>query len=236
MIIHGNGVSKGKATGILVSADVFSLYVPKAFHNDTENELTKFQKARADALNQLQSVYERALHKVGETDAKIFVMQQMMVHDREFTEKVRTLIKEEGVCAQYAVSAVAEKDVARIVAVEDEYMQARSDDVIDLATRLIRNLSNIRGFCPPKGKRIILYKKTLAPSEIIDFDTKSILAVITSQCSENSHSSILARAMKLPYITGISDDICRYEGKWLCVDADKSIITIEERKPAMSKA
>lgn len=228
-IVHGTSVSKGKASGNLLFIDNENYSIPKASTNNVEQELVKFQKARADAMNQLQSVYERALHKVGESDAKIFVIQQMMIHDNGFTNSVKEMIKDENVSAQYAVSSVAASHVKMLESTNDEYMQARKADVWDLSQRVIRILTRRSGFKSPSGKNIIIYKYSFTPSEMIELDRSSIAATITYKGSLHSHSAILARAMKLPGMTDISEDISKYDGKKITVDADSGKISIETK-------
>lgn len=224
-VIHGKSISPGKGSGFLLYIDSLPYAVPKEYHNNLEIELERFQKARADALNQLQSVYERALHKVDEAEAKIFSIQQMMIHDIEFTEKVRDRIKE-GFTAEYSVSLVAAENIEQLEATGDEYMMARTDDVRDLSARVIRNLTNQTALTISGSRHLVVYKETICPSEIIGFNKKYISAVITSKGSKTSHSSILARALGIPYITGIPKDIEAFDGKRTTVDADNNTITI----------
>lgn len=224
-ILHGKSISPGKGTGFLHSLDSFGYSADELYHNNLERELERFQKARADALNQLQSLYERAIHKVDEAEAKIFVIQQMMVHDMEFTGKVRDKIKE-GFLAEYAVSVVAAENIEQLEATGDDYMMARTDDVRDLSSRVIRNLTGQSRFEAPTGSHFVIYKETIVPSEIIEFDPKCVLAIITESGSQNSHSSILARALGIPYITSVKEDISKFEGRRTTVDADNDTITI----------
>lgn len=224
-ILHGKVISPGKGSGFLHVMDTFRYTATVLHHNNLEKELERFQKARADALNQLQSVYERALHKVDEAEAKIFVIQQMMIHDIEFTEKVREKIKE-GFAAEHAVSLVAAENIEQLEATEDDYMMARTDDVRDLSARVIRNLTSQTPIPAPSGYNLVIYKRTINPSEIIEFNPKQISALITYKGSANAHSSILARALGIPYITSVSEDIAEYDGKRITVDADNNTITI----------
>lgn len=226
-IINGKSVCKGKASGNLLFVDDEKYNIHKTFCNDVELELKRFQKARADAMNQLQSVYERSINKVGEENAKIFVIQQMMIHENGFTGSVREKIVNESVTAQYAVSAIAKKHVDMLESTGDEYMQARTADVLDLSRRVIRILTKKTGFRPPRGKNLVLYKYTFTPSEFIELDPDIVSATITYRGSMHSHSAILARAMKLPALTDISEDIIGYNGRKINVDADSGRLSIE---------
>lgn len=225
-IVHGTSISKGIVSGNLIFASNDNFNISKTTNSDVELELRKFQKARADAMNQLQSIYERALHKVGESNAKIFVIQQMMIHENSFTDSVRNMIKKEHVSAQYAVSSVADRHIKLLDSTGDEYMQARTADIRDLSQRVIRNLTRRSAFTVPKGNNIVLYKHFLSPSEIIEFDPRIVIASITYKGSKYSHSAILARAMSMPSMTDISEDISCYSGRRITVNADCGQISI----------
>lgn len=229
-IIRGIGVSNGKGSGKLRCIENNADNVKKTLASNIDDELEKYQKARADAMNQLQSLYEKALVKVGENDAKIFVIQQMMIHENGFTSTIRNMIKDEGVTAQYAVFTVANTHMEMLEGTNDEYMQARTADVYDVSQRVIRNLNKRKGFTPPRGKNIVLYKYLITPSEMIELDCQNIAAALTFKDSKYSHASILARTMKLPRVTDIPEDIYKYDGKKVTVDADSGEISIHITK------
>ncbi len=225
-IIHGKSVSSGIGTGNLVFIKNGTYDVPKVHIDNVEQELKKFQNARADALNQLQSIYEKAFHKVGENDAKIFVIQQMMIHDQEFTESIRDIIRTQKVSAEYAVSLAASADIKMLESTEDDYMRARTADVRDVSQRVIRILTKCPAVRFPDEPNIVIYKYTLTPSEIIEINLKNVSAAITYSDSIHSHSAILARTMGLTGMTDISEDICKYVGRRTTVDAENGEVSI----------
>ena len=226
-IVEGKSVSHGKGSGRLVFIDGNHYNIPKTKVHNIDQELERFQKARADAMNQLQSIYERALNKVSEANAKIFVIQQMMIHDQSFTQAIRNLIVNHAVSAQYAVSIVASKHISLLRSTNDEYMQARTADIIDLSGRVIRILLNLPDVNFFKRKNIVLYKYILTPSEIIELDSDIISAAVSYHGNRHSHSAILARAMNIPGITDINEDIRNFSGNLAVVDADAGKIIIE---------
>ena len=159
---------------------------------------------------------KRALNKVSEANAKIFVIQQMMIHDQSFTQAIRNLIVNHAVSAQYAVSIVASKHISLLRSTNDEYMQARTADIIDLSGRVIRILLNLPDVNFFKRKNIVLYKYILTPSEIIELDSDIISAAVSYHGNRHSHSAILARAMNIPGITDINEDIRQFFRKTCC--------------------
>lgn len=228
-IIKGQGVSDGQASGRLHIIENNICIVPEKHCKNIELELFKFQKARADAMNQLQSAYEKALHKVGESSAKIFAIQQMMINENGFSDAVRKMIANDSVVAEYAVYLTAHKYMIMLEDTNDEYLMARTADVHDVSQRIIKNMDRKKRnvFNAPKEDNIIIYKNYLTPSEIIELDTKHVLAALTFKDSKYSHSAILARTMKLPRITNVSEDICRYKGRHISIDANTGEVSIK---------
>ena len=106
-------------------------------------------------------------------------------------------------------------------------MQARTADIIDLSGRVIRILLNLPDVNFFKRKNIVLYKYILTPREIIELDSDIISAAVSYHGNRHSHSAILARAMNIPGITDINEDIRNFSGKLAVVDADAGKIIIE---------
>lgn len=106
-------------------------------------------------------------------------------------------------------------------------MRARATDIRDVSQRIIRILTNMPHFSKPWGKNLILYKYAITPSEIIELMPESISAIVTYTDSYYSHSAILSRTMKIPYMTDVSEDICKYDGCNAHVDTKLGQIEID---------
>ncbi len=227
IIVSGKSVSEGNAEGKIVCLDDNTCIIKKMPVFDVQRECLRFHRAVADSMNQLQATYERALHKVGESDAKIFVIQQMMIHEQSFVNDVKGMISSEMVTAQYAVFSVASSNIKMLESTDDEYMRARATDIRDVSQRIIRILTNKSHFKKPWGKNLIIYKYAITPSEIIELTPEHVSAIITYTDSYYSHSSILSRTMKIPYITNISEEIGKYHGHNAAIDTNLAQIIID---------
>ncbi len=170
--------------------------------SDTAQELERIAAAKAAAAEQLTALYEKTLAAVGEDEAQIFQMHQLMLEDDDFCERIADLICTEQVNAEYAVSAAGEEFADLFASMDDAYMQARAADVRDISNRLIACLSGAETETVTDGEKRIIIADDLAPSETVTLDKSCVLGFVTAFGSPNSHTAILARNMNLPAVIG----------------------------------
>ena len=68
-----------------------------------EEEYARFDAARPKAQEQLGALYEKALEEVGEDNASIFEIHQMMLDDEDYLDAVKGILDTQGATAEYAV-------------------------------------------------------------------------------------------------------------------------------------
>ena len=170
-----------------------------------EEELERFEQARARAQAQLRSLYESAVGEVGEDNAAIFEIHQMMLEDEDFLDAVRSVIRTQGGTAEHAVQVTGENFAAAFAAMEDTYMQARAADVRDVAHRLQAVLAGAEEK-PDWDEPFILMADDLSPSETVQLDKRKLRGFVTRGGSTNSHTAILARTMGIPALIGVDFD------------------------------
>ena len=199
----GKSVYKGIAIGpvhVLKKKD----HLVKRIHVDhVEKELERLEKAKEQALSQLGELYEKAMQEVGEVNAAIFEVHQMMLEDDDYQDAIQNLIRNEEVNAEYAVAVTGDNFAEMFANMDDEYMQARSADVRDISNRLVRNLAGEEQMDWSKLEPSIIVADDLTPSETVQMDKNKILAFVTVHGSTNSHTAILARMMSIPALIGV---------------------------------
>ena len=186
---------------------------------DPEAEVHRFQSAREEAAAQLGQLYEKALETVGEEDAAIFEIHQMMLEDDEYIEGVESHIREEMLNAEAAVDRTAQELAAMFRGMDDEYMQGRAADVLDISRRVEQILSGGPAIDFSQYDQVILAADDLAPSETMQLDTKKILGFVLSGGSASSHTAILARNLGIATVVNTGTQIhTDLEGKMAVVD------------------
>ena len=189
-------------------------------------EWTRFESACKKAKDQLGSLYDKALAEVGEDNAAIFEIHQMMLEDDDYLDAVKGIIETQGATAEYAVTTTGENFSAAFAAMEDAYMQARATDVKDISHRVVNILLDVEDADMMDDKPAILVADDLTPSETVQLDKSKLLGFITRYGSSNSHTAILARTMNIPALIGVDfqDD---WDGKLAVIDGYNSCVYID---------
>ena len=190
-----------------------------------EEELNRFEAARRGAIDQLEDLYGRALDQTGMEAAAIFRIHQMLLEDPDYQEAVHTSIRRgEGACR--AVQRAGARFTALFSAMEDEYMQARADDMRDITRRVADLLIGVREEDLLGGEPSILAAEELSPSQLIGLDRDKLLGLVTRDVGASSHTAILARAMGVPAVMGveIQED---WQGRTAMLDGDRGWLYLD---------
>ncbi len=206
--LKGKGVYGGIAIGRISFLRKSGLSVRRHTVADTEAELVRFTGAKTQAIKELHSLYEKALHDIGESGARIFEIHGMMLEDDDYNDAVIHTIRTQQVNAEYAVSTASENFSMVFSSMDDPYMKERAADIRDISARLIRALAG-RGDGTKEEKKgpHIVCADDLAPSETMQLDRQTVSAFITAQGSVNSHTAILARTMGIPAVVNVGDEL-----------------------------
>ena len=196
---------------------------------DAKAEIARFEAARDQAAEELKGLYDKAVKEVGEANAAIFEVHQMMLEDEDYLDSVRNIIEAQSVNAEFAVATTGDNFARMFADMDDDYMKERAADVKDISERVIRVLSQKEEKVNTSGaekEKYIIAADDLAPSETIQLDRETVLAFVTRHGSTNSHTAILARTMNIPALvsTAVPKDV---NGKMAIVDGFKGIVIID---------
>lgn len=250
VVLEGEGVSQDICMGTL------SFYkkkknIIKRYHVENENaEIERFESVKQQAVMQLKTLYEKMLTEVGEADAAIFEIHQMMLQDPDYCESVKNIIQVQHVNAEYAVGTTADNFAAMFEGMEDEYMRGRAADVRDVSERLVELLQ--RSAQPSQtaedmenvlldeahtaSDSYILAADDLAPSETVQLDKSKVMGIILKNGSKNSHTAILARSLGIAAVIGLGEELTEaYDGRQVAVDGFTGMVYIEPKGKILSE-
>ncbi|MDO4943695.1 MAG: phosphoenolpyruvate--protein phosphotransferase [Ruminococcus sp.] len=226
--LRGKGVSGGVAIGKISFYKKDEICVKRVHIDDTAAELERFDRAKEFTLLQLSELYEKALKEVGETNAQIFEIHQMMIEDEDYLDSIQNFIVSQKLNAEYAVAVTADNFAEMFSSMDDDYMKERAADVRDISDRLLRNLMNKSGSEDSSDGKTIICADDLAPSETVQLDKSKVLAFCTRRGASNSHTAILARTMNIPAVIGLGDALLEeYDGREAVVDGKTGVIYID---------
>ena len=225
-VLNGKSVFSGIAIGKVSIYNKGDGQVKREKVTDTAAEIQRFEAAKEKAKEQLGELYEKALREVGEVNAMIFEVHQMMLDDLDYVEAITHMIENQSINAEYAVATTGDNFSEMFASMDDDYMKARSADVKDISNRVVSILQGRDNSGLSSDEPIIVVADDLAPSETVQLDKSKVLAFVTRHGSTNSHTAILARTMNIPALIGVdySDDM---NGKEAIVDGYNGIFYVE---------
>ena len=198
-----------------------------------EEEWARFAAAKEKAQEQLAGLYDKALDEVGEDNAAIFEIHQMMLDDDDYLEAIKGIIDTQGATAEYAAETTGVNFSAAFADMDDEYMRARAADVKDISRRVVNILTGQDEGSALDGKPAILVADDLTPSETVQLDKSKLLGFITRYGSSNSHTAILARTMNIPALIGVEFDDS-WDGKLAVLDGYNHCVYIDPAQELLS--
>ena len=227
-IYKGKSVFGGIAIGKISVYKKDEQLVKRVKIEDADAEMERYTEARNTAAAQLQKLYDKALKEVGEANAAIFEVHQMMLEDEDYNESVENIIRSQMVNAEYAVASTADNFAQMFEAMDDDYMRGRAADVRDISERVITVLAGGAGSGLDSDEPVIIAADDLAPSETVQLDKDKVLSFVTAHGSENSHTAILARTMGIPALIGTGIDLDEaVDGKLGIVDGTNGVVYVD---------
>lgn len=222
-----NQIVAGRLCFYRRSAPQVQLYT----QGDWRQEINRFHQAQQIAILELNTLYHRALNQVGEGVASIFLIHGMLLEDHDYVETVRGLINGQGVTAEYAVQMAEISFSAAFSAMDSLYMQARAADIRDISRRVLRALMGGRQTLLMDEPAILVADDYL-PSEVMDFDQRHLLGLITREGSLDSHTAMLVRAYHIPAIVEVPV-LNRHEGRLALMDGYTGQVYIDPEQEQM---
>lgn len=234
MKLEGRSVFSGIAIGKCKIFGKKDQVVKRSKVTDTDLEIKRFTQAKEQAKSQLAALYEKALKEVGEANAAIFEVHQMMLDDLDYVESITNMISSQGINAEYAVATTGDNFAEMFAAMDDDYMRERAADVKDISNRVIHILQGGSEQAGLGDQPVIVLADDLAPSETVQLDKSKVLSFVTRHGSTNSHTAILARTMNIPALIGVDypEDA---EGHMAVVDGRNGVFLLDPTEEELTK-
>jgi phosphotransferase system enzyme I (PtsI) len=214
-------------------APVFRLAIPR---DEVEAEVGRLEAAIALSREQLGAIKERLSREVGAPHAYIFDAHLLMLDDPLLRERALSIVREEGVNAEWALRMVSESLHALFSHFSDAYLRERATDLDDVVGRVQINLQGAPG-APTLARLpgpVVLVAGDLTPSEAAELDWDRVLAIVTDVGSSTYHTAILARSLGIPAVAGLKDATRQIPpGAVVAVDGSRGEVHVDPSGPAL---
>ena len=232
--IKGKSVFGGVSIGKIMFYKRNEKVIKRTHVDDVDAEWKRFCDAKDTAVSQLKELYDKAIEDVGEANAMIFEIHQMMLEDLDYLESIENIIRTQEVNAEFAVATTADNFAQMFAAMDNAYMQGRAADVKDVSERVLDILCGVSGGMKEMTEPCIIAADDLAPSETVQLDKSKVLGFATMYGSSNSHTAILARTMNIPAVIGLGEDLLtKYDGKMAVIDGFTGMLYIDPDEETM---
>ena len=228
MKIYGVGAADGIGIGVARVVKEQSVEVIRKTVSDIEAEVSNFMEVleltKAETEEMSQALEKNASAK----EAEILFGHIMLMSDPMLVDEIVNRIKSESICAEYTIEEVCNQYAAVFASMDDELMQQRATDMLDIKTRLIKKILGMENTDLsklPYGS--VLVAKDLTPSMTAGLNPENVLGIVTELGGKTSHSAILARALEIPAVVGLFDlpqDIT--EGTEILLDGENGEVII----------
>ena len=235
-VYQGKSVFGGIAIGRISVHKKDEQQVKRVKIEDPDQEIARYRQARQTAMEQLQGLYRKALKEVGEANAAIFEIHQMMLEDDDYNESIENIIRMQQVNAEYAVASTGDNFAQMFASMEDDYMRARSADVKDISERVLSVLGGRTAGSVASEEPMIIVADDLVPSETVQLNKDLVLSFVTVHGSVNSHTAILARTMSIPALIGTNIPLTEeIDGRLGIVDGRNACIYVDPDEETLNR-
>ena len=225
-----NGIAIGKIQFYRKAENI----VQRTKISDIDAEISRYETAKEEAIEQLNDLYKKAVTEVGEANAEIFNIHAMMLEDDDYNESVHNIISTQQVNAEYAAAMTGDNFSEIFASMDDDYFKARAIDIKDITNRVVSILCGNTESEVLDKEPVIIVADDLAPSETVQMDKSKLLAFVTRLGSANSHTAILARTMGIPALVGV-DISEEWDGKTGVVDGYDGVFVVDPEETVLNE-
>lgn len=230
MKLYGRPISAGYASGcaVVVEPTLDAARRHAIAESQIQTERQRFAQARRQACLELTEIRDRVLQELGKSHSAIFEAHLSMLEDPAFTTRIERRIEDDLVNAEQALDTEIRELCNRLEETDSPYLKERTQDLRDLGRRVLSHLADTPVASPFElPEHAILIARELLPSDTLNIDRQHLVAIVTEEGGETSHSAILARALGLPAVTGVRNLIQQiHSGMHILINGESGEITI----------
>lgn len=196
------GIALGRAIILYPLADLAA--IPDREADDICEELELLDQAIESVRIEISSLDEKMHDSLMSEERALFSVFLRMLDDNALPAEIKELIRE-GHWAQGAVKRVIDRHVALFAQMEDDYLRERVADLKDLGRRILASLQEADSSHKELSSDSILIGEEISTAALVELPVGKIAAIVTSEGAANSHMVIVARALGIPTVVGVTE-------------------------------
>jgi phosphotransferase system enzyme I (PtsP) len=225
VVLTGRVLNEGLAQGRVF---LYDPVVPPArlFAADAELEERRLNEALEALRASIDAMLTRAGPVLFGDSRDVLETYRLFAHDPSWEARLVEAVRT-GLSAEAAVDRVRREHRARLESARDSMMRERLHDLEDLENRLLRMLDGNGGGGREAPPGSILVASRIGPAELLEYRDSDLAAIALEEAGAGSHAAIVARAMGVPAVGGLTGLVTRAEdGDLMIVDGEAGTVHI----------
>ncbi|MBK1673393.1 phosphoenolpyruvate--protein phosphotransferase [Ectothiorhodospira shaposhnikovii] len=220
-----SGVAVGQGVVAYALADLDS--VPDRDAENVNEEEQTFREAVRAVQDELKEIKHRMQDVLPSEELLLFDAYVMMLGSDSLVNGTVDRIRA-GSWAPSALRDTVRESARAFEDMDDPYLSERATDVRDIARRILMRLQSHVRRPEDFPERTILLGEDVTATQLAEVPTDRLAGVVSSKGTGSSHVAILARAMGIPAVMGVSDlPVGRLEGRQIVVDGYRGSLYIQ---------
>lgn len=238
LVLNGIGCVSGVAIGTAVivyhAADIDA--VPRRITDAPEEETAVFYAALKIARENIQRLGKRLSQTVDEDDHALFDVYLRILDDDSLGAEVEQEIQQEHLTAQAALASVIKRHVHQFENMKDDYLRERASDFRDLGRRVLAELQSSQREEIDYPKRTVLIGDDITAAVLAEVPEGKLAAIVSAKGSNNSHVTILARALGVPAVMAVRGlDLEQLSRRAIVVDGYNGHVFVSPSRSILSE-
>jgi len=196
------GIALGRAVILYPPADLAA--VPDREADDISEELELLDRAVTSVRDEIKSLDDKMQDALMAEERALFSVFLRMLDENALPAEIKELIRE-GNWAQGAVRIVIENHIDLFEQMEDDYLRERAADLKDLGRRILAYLQEADSSHRELTDESILIGEEISTAALVELPVDKIAAIVTTEGAMNSHMVIVARALGIPTVVGVTE-------------------------------
>ncbi len=196
------GIALGRAIVLYPPADLAS--VPDREAEDISDELQLLDQAVSSVRTEIQQLDEKMQDSLMSEERALFSVFLRMLDENALPAEIKELIRA-GNWSQGAVRRVIDKHITLFAQMEDDYLRERVSDLKDLGRRILASLQEADSSHREISPDSIIIGEEISTAALVELPVDNIAAIVTTEGAANSHMVIVARALGIPTVVGVTE-------------------------------
>lgn len=219
----------GIGTGVVIAPIQDLESIPDRQPDNIEDEIHLLEGALAAGREDFRLLSERLYPNLPFEERSLFDVYQRLLDVQDLGKEIIQAIRQ-GNWAPGALRSVIQSHVARLESLENAYLRERAVDIKALGYRILLYLQKNDKPMISYADHTILIGEQLTAADLADVPVEQLAGVISVKGSSSSHIAILARAMGIPTVMGVSElPVMALQNKPIIVDGYYGQIYVSPR-------